>query len=135
MVAKTDLKARLLDLTTGMLELTRDGERDIGEVCELLQIVKEDRAFAVRLLGKATLDLSIENAIRFLREFCSIKEVDLSTFKKPQVEQGNLWTVPCSKELTYERLVALIEEWQIPHHELTLHQDRKSTRLNSSHRL
>lgn len=51
MVATTDQKARLLDLVTGVLELTRDGKRDAGEVANVLQIVKDDPKFAHRLLS------------------------------------------------------------------------------------
>lgn len=51
MVAKTDQKARLLDLVTGVLELTRDGKRDVGEVADVLQVVKDDPKFARRLLS------------------------------------------------------------------------------------
>jgi hypothetical protein len=46
MVATTDQKARLLDLTTGVLELVRDGKRDADEVCAVLQVIKEQRDFA-----------------------------------------------------------------------------------------
>ncbi len=121
MVAKTDLKARLLDLTTGVLELTRDGARSIGDVCDVFQIIKEDPEFAVRLLGrkKDELDLSVENAFRFLREFCGI-EVNL-----PGPDPKGRWTIPCAKELTYERLAALIEERKVPRRDMMLAQLRK----------
>ena len=52
MGANTAQKARLLDLTTGMLELTRDEKRDIEQVCSMLQIIKDDPDFAKRLLAK-----------------------------------------------------------------------------------
>ncbi|MBI2624717.1 hypothetical protein HYW67_04530 [Candidatus Parcubacteria bacterium] len=51
MVATTDQKARLLDLTTGMLEMVRDGNRDIEQVSAVLQVIKEDPKFVVRLLA------------------------------------------------------------------------------------
>ena len=51
MVATTEQKARLLDLVTNVLELTRDGKRDATEVASVLQIIKDDRGFAERLLG------------------------------------------------------------------------------------
>ncbi len=54
MVATTDQKARMFDLTAGVMELVRDGNRNIGEVCDVLQIIKEDVNFAPRLLGQAT---------------------------------------------------------------------------------
>ena len=52
MVATTDQKARLLDLTTGVLELVRDGNRDIGSVSSVLQIIKDDPCFETRLLPR-----------------------------------------------------------------------------------
>lgn len=52
MVATTDQKARLLDLITGLLEMTRDGNREIESVSAVLQLIKEDPDFAVRLLAK-----------------------------------------------------------------------------------
>jgi len=51
MTAITDQKARLLDLTTGVLELVRDGKRNIGDVSAVLQIIKNDNDFVTRLLG------------------------------------------------------------------------------------
>jgi hypothetical protein len=51
MTATTDQKARLLDLTTGVLELVRDGKRDINSVSAVLQTIKDDRDFVTRLLG------------------------------------------------------------------------------------
>lgn len=46
MTAITGKKARLLDLVTGVLEMTRDGTRDIDEVSEVLQFLKDDPNFA-----------------------------------------------------------------------------------------
>lgn len=51
MVATTDQKARLLDLVTGILELTRDGRRDAEEIGAVLQVIKDDPEFARRLLA------------------------------------------------------------------------------------
>lgn len=53
MAAKTDQKARLLDLTTSILELTRDEDRDYEPVCNVLQIIKDKKNFAEILLSKA----------------------------------------------------------------------------------
>lgn len=52
-IATTDQKARLLDLTTGILEMVRDGNRDIGQVSAVLQAIKDDPEFAARLLAKS----------------------------------------------------------------------------------
>lgn len=46
MVATTDQKARLLDLVTGILEMARDGTRDIEAISEVFQIIKERPDFA-----------------------------------------------------------------------------------------
>lgn len=47
---KTDQKkARLLDLTTGILEMTRDGNRDIDQVLDVFQVIKDERNFATIL--------------------------------------------------------------------------------------
>lgn len=51
MNATTEQKARLLDLITGVLEMVRDGKRDISSVSAVLQIIKDDTAFATRLSG------------------------------------------------------------------------------------
>ena len=51
MVATTDQKARLLDLVTGVLELTRDGKRDAEGIGAVLQVIKDDPKFAARLLS------------------------------------------------------------------------------------
>ena len=51
MVATTNQKARLLDLVTGILELVRDGKRNAGDVSNVLQVIKDERDFAKRLLG------------------------------------------------------------------------------------
>jgi hypothetical protein len=60
MVATTEQKARLLDLTTGVLELVRDGKRNPEDVLRVFQIIKEDRKFAERLLGKSTAPALLE---------------------------------------------------------------------------
>lgn len=53
MVAITDRqKARLLDLTRNALELSLDGNRNIDEVCDILQVVKDRPNFAELLLAK-----------------------------------------------------------------------------------
>lgn len=59
MAATTDQKARLLDLTTGVLELVRDGKRDAGEVCDVLQLIKDRRDFASMLRAEAINDLIV----------------------------------------------------------------------------
>jgi len=52
MPARTEQKARLLDLTTNVLELTRDGARDIENVCKALQIIKDECDFATLMFRK-----------------------------------------------------------------------------------
>lgn len=51
-IATTDQKARLLDLMTGVLEMVRDGNRNIDQVSAMLQVIKDDPEFAMRLLAK-----------------------------------------------------------------------------------
>lgn len=52
MNAITEKKARLLDLTTGVLELVRDGKRDIDQVSEVFQIIKDNPGFIKKLSKK-----------------------------------------------------------------------------------
>ncbi len=49
MTATTGQKARLLDLTTGVLELVRDGDRSIADVCAVLQVIKNEQNFLAQL--------------------------------------------------------------------------------------
>ncbi len=49
MTATTDQKARMLDLTTGVLELVRDGKRSIENVSAVLQIIKDNQDFVTQL--------------------------------------------------------------------------------------
>lgn len=53
MVATTDQKARFLDLITGVLELVRDGNRNIDEVMDVFQTIKDERDFAA-ILGRSS---------------------------------------------------------------------------------
>jgi hypothetical protein len=50
MTATTEQKARLFGLMVGLGELVRDCKRDPEQVSEILQIIKDDRNFAARLL-------------------------------------------------------------------------------------
>ncbi len=52
MIATTEQKARLLDIATGVLELVRDGNRDIQQVSAVFQMVKDDPSFYGKLFGK-----------------------------------------------------------------------------------
>ena len=54
MVATTDQKARIFDLLIGVGELVRDGKRDATQVAGVLQTIKDDPAFAERLLVSAS---------------------------------------------------------------------------------
>lgn len=46
MAATTDQEARFLDLTTSILEMVRDGNRDIEEVLDVFQLIKDQPNFA-----------------------------------------------------------------------------------------
>ena len=52
MAANTDQKARLLDLVTGVLEMTRDESRNTEEVSSVLQVIKEKKNFFEILFPK-----------------------------------------------------------------------------------
>lgn len=50
MVATTDQKARMFDLSTTVADLVRDGQRNVVAVLEVLQIIKNEQDFARVLL-------------------------------------------------------------------------------------
>ncbi len=52
MVARTEQKARLLDLVAEVLDLTREGHRNVDDVSSVLQAIKDDPNFAGRLLSR-----------------------------------------------------------------------------------
>lgn len=62
MDAKTVLKARLLDLTTGVLELVRDGNRNAEEVCRVFQVIKDEPGFAGRFFAPTPVTLPVTEA-------------------------------------------------------------------------
>ena len=64
MIAMTDQKARLLDLVTGVLEMTRDGNRDIGEVSQVLQVIKDDPNFVTRFFTNGADLVSLTGELR-----------------------------------------------------------------------
>lgn len=49
MVATTDQKARMFDLTATVWELVRTGKRDFNDVSRALQIIKDDPRFSERV--------------------------------------------------------------------------------------
>lgn len=51
-IATTDQKARLHDLVVSVLEMVRDGKRDILSVSDVLQTIKDDPNFPTRLAAK-----------------------------------------------------------------------------------
>jgi hypothetical protein len=51
MITTTEQKAKLLDLTTEVLELVRKGNRNAESVSAVLQIIKNDENFMARLMN------------------------------------------------------------------------------------
>lgn len=87
MSAKTavEVKARLLDLTTGVLELARDGNRDAESVCEVLQIIKDDPLFASRFFTNVSSRL--QDWQSFYKKFFGL-DLDFSSVRIPDRRPG-----------------------------------------------
>ena len=84
MSAKTavEIKARLLDLTTGVLELVRDGNRDAESVCEVFQIIKDDPLFASRFFTNVS--SRSQDWQSFYKKFFGL-DVDFSSVRIPDI--------------------------------------------------
>ena len=75
MVATTDQKARLLDLTTGLLEMVRDGKRECNEVCDVLQVIKDNPNFAQKLFpSPKSLKFQLRDWQSFYLKFFNLKK-------------------------------------------------------------
>ena len=87
MSAKTavEVKARLLDLTTGVLELARDGNRDAESVCEVLQIIKDDPLFTSRFF--ADVSSQLQDWQSFYKKFFGL-DTDFSGIRIPERKPG-----------------------------------------------
>ena len=87
MSAKTaaEVKARLLDLTTGVLELVRDGNRDAESVCEVFQTIKDDPLFASRFFS----DISsrLQDWQSFYKKLFGL-DTDFSSVRIPERKSG-----------------------------------------------
>ncbi|MEK9185955.1 MAG: hypothetical protein AAB863_04230 [Patescibacteria group bacterium] len=87
MSAKTaaEVKARLLDLTTGVLELVRDGNRDAESVCEVFQTIKDDPLFASRFFSD--IPSRLRDWQSFYKKFFGL-DTDFSSIRIPERKSG-----------------------------------------------
>lgn len=114
MSANTATKARLLDLVTGVLELTRDGNRNAGDVCRVLQIIKEDRLFMDKFFSEGQ---GISSLLADWQDFWSdVGQFDFSSIRVPKMVPGfaRAIIVPQGHTLNreYELCKALFPCWR-----------------------
>ena len=120
MVAKTDQKARLLDLTTSVLELVRDGKRDSGAVCDVLQLIKNKPNFASLLLERSSSvapaenqDQSLKALLRdwskFYHQYFGIQP-DFSGLMIPPRPEGFDFLIVVLKGITSNRIVTAMRQ-------------------------
>lgn len=106
MVATTDQKARLHDLTVSVLEMIRDGTRSIEDVSKVLQIIKENPGFALRLFGESDL-------LKF------VGSVSVDGAERSVVVHEHLKTDDNFKRIFYDKVEG------VPQIELNIHELRK----------
>lgn len=142
MVAKTDQKARLLDLMTSVLELARDGKRKSDEVCDVLQVIKDRKDFVEKLLApKAPASVptkatpSVRSLLRdwqkfFAKYFPNLK-VDLSNLQIPEKKEGfdRLIIVPqgLTPNLVYTAMCQQFKCWKYTDNLDSITSDRNPT--------
>ncbi len=112
---------RLITIPNNELVGTLQALDGDGVTSEHFEQLRGDPAYraavvAVFLSWKNSLDLSVGNAGRFLREFCGVIAY---VGVPPGSEPKGHWAIPCAEELTYKRLATLIVEKQVPHCEGT----------------
>src|SRR3989344_5423783 len=117
MVAKTDQKARLLDLTTSVLELVRDGKRDSGAVCDVLQLIKDKPNFvqelfpeksspAPKVAGQRTGFRSlIRDWQKFYHKYFPNLKVNFSNLQIPPRPEGFDFLIVVLKGITSNQIV------------------------------
>ena len=143
MVAKTDQKARLLDLTTSVLELVRDGKRDSGAVCDVLQLIKDKPNFvqelfpeksspAPKVAGQRTGFRSlIRDWQKFYHKYFPNLKVDLSNLQIPEKQEGldRLIIVPqgLTPNLVYAVMSSHFQCWKAWDNLDSIKSDRDST--------
>lgn len=106
MVAKTDQKARLLDLVTSMLELVRDGKRDPEQVASVLQSIKDGKT------AKGTLP-DVHDQLASWQVFYYNMfgfSLDLSNLKLPEQVPGFDRLIVVAEGLTPTKLVEAMRE-------------------------
>lgn len=108
MAAKTDQKARLLDLITGILELTRDGDREYEPVSDVLQVIKEKKNFADILLRGM-----VETISNIFKIICKGSHTTSELIKLGKYYWGNDWITdkrfPLEKHASTTRNIELVE--------------------------
>ncbi len=140
MFAKTERKkARLLDLVTTVLELVRDGKRDVDQVTGTLQRIKENPNFA-----EAKVSASAEKPTRpgqgvraMLRSWQTLYrqefgiEIDISKIRIPKRVPGLDRLIVIAQGLTLEKIVSVLKKkmtvWQYASNLDTIRSDRKTT--------
>ncbi|OGY69045.1 MAG: hypothetical protein A2214_00880 [Candidatus Harrisonbacteria bacterium RIFOXYA1_FULL_48_8] len=111
MVAKTDqgLKVRFLDLVTSVMELVRDGKRDIEDVCSVLQSIKDGKKPTSTDVHSQLIswqNLYLEHGIK----------VDVTNLKIPASQPGFTRLILVPEGMTPNKAVALLKKrmkvWQ-----------------------
>jgi hypothetical protein len=106
MVAMTDPKVRLFDLTATALELVRDGKRDPWELAELLQVVKENPDFAKRF-GIRPIPITLEDWEQFDREIFG-KKADYAGLAVPErTDLGRLWPIVIPEWASMNQIISV----------------------------
>ena len=124
MGAKTvAVKARLLDLTTGVLELVRDGNRDAYQVCEVLQVVKDNPGFFRQFFAQQTPAVVIPGWQAFYHNYFDL-EPDLSNVRIPEKQGDFDRLIVIAKGLTPNRVYSVCAE------QFSLREAHQSKNLN-----
>lgn len=112
--AKTgsEKKARLLDLVTSVLEMVQGGKRDAEEVCDVLQIMKNDKDFVTGFgLKKMSGDTKSQLAYwaQFYREVFGIA-LGISQIAIPRRQPGFNRLILVAQGLTPEKIFQKMKE-------------------------
>ena len=112
MVAKTDqgLQARFLDLVTSVMELVRDGKRDVEDVCLVLQAVKDGKkpSEAAHSMAPDTHHSQLLSWQNLYLEH-DIK-IDITNLKIPASKEGFTRLILVPEGMTPNKAVALLKK-------------------------
>lgn len=136
MVAKNDQKARLLDLATSVLELVRDGKRDLEQISRVLQAIKDNPNFAQELFSSASSTVRAGNLMcqlrdwkKFYQDVFGIKK-DFSTLQVPEHISGFDRLIIVAKgmapNIIYNKMKKLMPAWKYANDLDTITSDRKA---------